>query len=211
MRRQSECAVSYEAHVGASPGKSKHHDLVRLRAPFLHAGRADRHARNGESFRLWLAGADRILVVLERRHRRDQRVGDGLPGWAYRIRTGESVRDLPDWNYGLSCPEVDAGGAAETGDSSPTPKCGRSDQRSCCHRNGDLTPNRAQETSGHPERFGLVGFGIGDEAALQTVGRAGSLREKRGQFSGGTGLSGGDEGVCLRGSFRGLPPRGKRD
>ena len=32
------------------------------------------------------------------------------------FRTGESVRDLPDWNYGLSCPEVDAGGAAETGD-----------------------------------------------------------------------------------------------
>ena len=24
-------------------------------------------------------------------------VGDGLPGWAYRTRTGESVRELPDW------------------------------------------------------------------------------------------------------------------
>jgi Tripartite tricarboxylate transporter family receptor len=37
----------------------------------------------------------------------------GLLGWAYRIRTGESVRELPDWNYGISCPEVGAGGAAE--------------------------------------------------------------------------------------------------
>ena len=74
-----------------------------------------------------------------------------------RIRTGESVRYLPDWNYGLSCPEVDAGGAAETGDSSPTPKCGKiGTQRSCCHRNGDLTPNRAQETSGHPSDLVLL-------------------------------------------------------
>src|SRR5262249_47320742 len=23
----------------------------------------------------------------------------GLPGWAYRIRTAESVRELPDWSY----------------------------------------------------------------------------------------------------------------
>jgi hypothetical protein len=34
--------------------------------------------------------------------------------------------------------------------------------------------------------------------------RAGSLGEKRGQFSGGTGLSDGDGGVCLRGSFEGF-------
>ena len=40
-------------------------------------------------------GADRILVVLERRHRRDQRVGDGLPGWAYRTRTAESRASYP--------------------------------------------------------------------------------------------------------------------
>jgi hypothetical protein len=32
--------------------------------------------------------------LLERRHRRDQRVGDGLPGWACRIRTAESAREL---------------------------------------------------------------------------------------------------------------------
>ena len=33
--------------------------------------------------------------LLERRHRRDQRVGDGLPGWAYRTRTAESARVYP--------------------------------------------------------------------------------------------------------------------
>jgi hypothetical protein len=38
----------------------------------------------------------------------------GLPGWAYRIRTGESVRQLPDWNYVTTSFEVGASGAAET-------------------------------------------------------------------------------------------------
>src|SRR5262245_23171297 len=37
-----------KSHVGASSGGPKHHDVVRLRAPSLHAGRADWHARNGK-------------------------------------------------------------------------------------------------------------------------------------------------------------------
>ena len=52
--------------------------------------------------------------LLERRHRRDQRVGDGLPGWAYRIRTAESGRGLPDWICVTTWPEVGASPAAET-------------------------------------------------------------------------------------------------
>jgi hypothetical protein len=37
-----------------------------------------------------------------------------LPGWAYRIRTGESVRELSDWNCGTTSPEIGASPAAET-------------------------------------------------------------------------------------------------
>ena len=39
---------------------------------------------------------------------------DGLPGRAYRIRTGESVRELSDWNFVITSPEVGASFAAET-------------------------------------------------------------------------------------------------
>ena len=38
----------------------------------------------------------------------------GLRGWAYRIRTGESVRELSDWNFVTTSPEVGASPAAET-------------------------------------------------------------------------------------------------
>jgi hypothetical protein len=41
-------------------------------------------------------------------------VETGLPGWAYRIRTGESVRELFDWNFVTISPEVGASPAAET-------------------------------------------------------------------------------------------------
>jgi hypothetical protein len=41
-------------------------------------------------------------------------VGDQLPGWAYRTRTGESVRALTDWNSVTTSPEVGASRAAET-------------------------------------------------------------------------------------------------
>jgi hypothetical protein len=37
-----------------------------------------------------------------------------LPGWVYRIRTGESVRELPDWNCVTTWAEVGASWAAET-------------------------------------------------------------------------------------------------
>jgi hypothetical protein len=37
-----------------------------------------------------------------------------LPGWAYRTRTGESVRALTDWNSVTTSPEVGASRAAET-------------------------------------------------------------------------------------------------
>jgi hypothetical protein len=37
----------------------------------------------------------------------------GLPGWACRIRTGESVRELSDWNSVTTSPEVGASSAAE--------------------------------------------------------------------------------------------------
>ena len=43
----------YKSHVGASSGGPKHHDVVRLRAPSLHAGRADRHPRNGKPDCAW--------------------------------------------------------------------------------------------------------------------------------------------------------------
>jgi hypothetical protein len=83
---------------------------------------------------------------------------------------------------------------------------GGTHQRSFRHRNGDFAANRAlalQEVSGHPERFGLVGLGVGDEAAVQTLGRAGSLRKNGGQLSGGTGFSGDDGRVSLRHHFKG--------
>ena len=35
-----------------------------------------------------------------------------LAGWAYRIRTGESVRELSDWNFVTTSPEVGASLAA---------------------------------------------------------------------------------------------------
>lgn len=72
--------------------------------------------------------------------------------------------------------------------------------------NGDLTANRAlalQEFSGHPEGFGLVGLGVGDEAAAQTLGRAGSLGENGSELSCGTRLSGDDGRVFLRGKKAG--------
>jgi hypothetical protein len=34
------------------------------------------------------------------------RVRDGLAGWAFRTRTGESVRGLSDWNFVTTAPEV---------------------------------------------------------------------------------------------------------
>jgi hypothetical protein len=37
-----------------------------------------------------------------------------LRGWAYRIRTGESARELSDWNFVATSPEVGASLAAET-------------------------------------------------------------------------------------------------
>ena len=39
---------------------------------------------------------------------------DGLAGWAYRIRTAESGRGLPDWICVTTWPEVGASPAAET-------------------------------------------------------------------------------------------------
>ena len=42
------------------------------------------------------------------------RVGDGLAGWAYRIRTGKSGRGLPDWICVTTSPEVGASPAAKT-------------------------------------------------------------------------------------------------
>jgi hypothetical protein len=41
-------------------------------------------------------------------------VGDGLRGWACRIRTGESVRELSDWNSVTTSPELGASRVAET-------------------------------------------------------------------------------------------------
>jgi len=38
------------------------------------------------------------------------RVRDGLHGWACRIRTGESVRELCDWKCETTAPEVGATG-----------------------------------------------------------------------------------------------------
>ena len=38
----------------------------------------------------------------------------GLPGWASRIRTEESGRELPDWICVTTSPEVGASPAAET-------------------------------------------------------------------------------------------------
>jgi hypothetical protein len=37
-----------------------------------------------------------------------------LPGWAYRIRTCESVRELSNWDYVTTSPELGASPAAET-------------------------------------------------------------------------------------------------
>ena len=37
-----------------------------------------------------------------------------LPGWAYRIRTGESVRGVSDWNCVTTSPGVGASPAAES-------------------------------------------------------------------------------------------------
>jgi hypothetical protein len=37
-----------------------------------------------------------------------------LRGWARRIRTGESVRKLPDWSYVINSFEVGASRASET-------------------------------------------------------------------------------------------------
>jgi hypothetical protein len=37
-----------------------------------------------------------------------------LAGWAYRIRNGESVRELSNWNSLTTSPEVCASPAAET-------------------------------------------------------------------------------------------------
>src|SRR5437667_4960323 len=41
-------------------------------------------------------------------------VGDQLPGWACRIRTGESVRELANWIRATTWPDVGASRAAET-------------------------------------------------------------------------------------------------
>jgi hypothetical protein len=41
-------------------------------------------------------------------------VRDGLPGWAYRTRTGESVGELSDWNCVTTLAEVGAILVAET-------------------------------------------------------------------------------------------------
>jgi hypothetical protein len=37
-----------------------------------------------------------------------------LPGWACKTRTGESVRELSDWNSVATSPQLGASGAAET-------------------------------------------------------------------------------------------------
>jgi hypothetical protein len=60
-----------------------------------------------------------------------------------------------------------------------------------------------QEGSGHPERFGLVGLGVGNEAAVQALGRAGRLGKNGGELPRGTGFSGHDGRVALRGNFEG--------
>jgi len=39
---------------------------------------------------------------------------DALAGWPYRIRTGESVRELSAWNSATTWPELAARRAAET-------------------------------------------------------------------------------------------------
>jgi hypothetical protein len=49
-----------------------------------------------------------------------QRVGDGLRGWALRIRTAESVRALSDWNCVTTSSEVGA-----------SPGCGDASRSSC--------------------------------------------------------------------------------
>ena len=43
-----------------------------------------------------------------------RRVGDGLAGWAYRIRTAESGGELPDWICATTWLEAGASPAAET-------------------------------------------------------------------------------------------------
>jgi hypothetical protein len=41
-------------------------------------------------------------------------IRDGLPGWAYRTRTGESVGELSDWIYVTTRSEVGATRVTET-------------------------------------------------------------------------------------------------
>ena len=53
-RCRSERAVPYKSHVGALSAGPKHHDVVRLRGPSFHAGRADLHPRNGKPDCAWL-------------------------------------------------------------------------------------------------------------------------------------------------------------
>src|SRR5262249_30786435 len=40
--------------------------------------------------------------------------GERLRGWACKTRTGESVRELSDWNSVATSPQLGASGAAET-------------------------------------------------------------------------------------------------
>jgi hypothetical protein len=57
-----------------------------------------------------------LLVLRSRQGRTSHfaRAETGLRGWAFRIRTGESVRELSDWNCVTTSPDVGASPAAET-------------------------------------------------------------------------------------------------
>jgi hypothetical protein len=48
-----------------------------------------------------------------------------------------------------------------------------------------------------------IGLGVGNEAAVQALGRAGRLGKNGGELPRGTGFSGHDGRVALRGNFEG--------
>jgi len=56
----------------------------------------------------------RVKIWSSRSSAEPQRAETELAGWAYRIRTGESVRELSNWNSLTTSPEVGANRAAET-------------------------------------------------------------------------------------------------
>src|SRR5437868_11528510 len=58
----------------------------------------------------WLGGSWGRVITTFTRFETALRwaVGDQLPGWACKIRTGESVRALSDWNCVMTSPEAGA-------------------------------------------------------------------------------------------------------